>query len=63
MDLQKKYEHLIGKKVKIIHLSGEDNRYDGKVGVVERVDSMGNLHGTWGFLAIIPEEDAWRVIE
>lgn len=63
MDLQKKYEHLIGKEVKIIHLSGEDNRYDGKVGVVERVDSMGNLHGTWGFLAIIPEEDAWRVIE
>lgn len=63
MDLQKKYEHLIGKKVKITHLSGEDNRYDGKVGVVERVDSMGNLHGTWGFLAIIPEEDAWQVIE
>ena len=60
--LKEKYQHLIGKKVRIIHLSGEDNRYDGKEGIVERIDDMGDLHGTWGFLAIIPEEDAWRVI-
>ena len=47
----------VGDKVRIIHLKGEDNRYDGKEGVIEYIDSMGQLHGTWGGLAIIPEED------
>jgi len=33
--------------------------YDGRVGVVEHIDSMGQLHGTWGGLALIPEEDEY----
>lgn len=52
----------IGDKIRIIHLSGEDNRYDGKEGVIEHIDSMGQLHGTWGGLAIIPKEDEFFVL-
>lgn len=45
----------------IIHLSGEDSRYDGATGVVTHIDDMGQLHGTWGGLAVIPEEDDFVV--
>lgn len=37
--------------------------YDGKEGVVELIDSMGQLHGTWGGLAVIPGEDRFVIIE
>lgn len=53
----------VGDKVQIIHLRGETDRYDGKTGVIEYIDSIGQLHGTWGSLAIIPEEDSFRIIE
>lgn len=53
----------LGKKVKINHLEGEDGRYDGKVGTVCYVDSMGNLHGTWGGLAIIVDCDNFEVLD
>lgn len=43
-------------------LEGEDNRYDGKEGVIENIDAIGQLHGTWGGLAVIPEADDFRVI-
>jgi hypothetical protein len=51
-----------GKTIKIISMSGESN-YDGKTGVVEFVDGMGQLHGTWGGLALIPGEDSFEVIK
>ena len=51
-----------GMKVRIIHLEGEDNRYDGKEGVIEYIDGIGQLHGTWGGLAIIPDEDDFEVL-
>ena len=41
-------------------LSGD--RYNGKEGKVFYVDSMGQLHGTWGCLAVIPEIDSFEVI-
>lgn len=43
-----------GMKVRIIHLEGEDNVYDGKEGEITYIDAIGQLHGTWGGLAIIP---------
>lgn len=49
----------IGDRIRIIHLEGEDDRYDGREGVVEMIDSLGQLHGTWGGLAVIPEADSW----
>ena len=52
----------IGDRIRINHLEGEDNRYDGKEGVVTRIDDKGQLHGTWGGLAIIPDEDDYTII-
>lgn len=51
-----------GDRIRIIHLKGEDDRYDGREGTVEYVDVLGQLHGTWGSLAVIPEEDEFVVI-
>lgn len=51
----------VGDTIKIIHLKGEDNRSDGKTGKVEHIDGIGQLHGTWGGLAVIPEEDEFIV--
>lgn len=52
-----------GNTIRIIHLKGEDDRYDGRIGVVEHIDSLGQLHGTWGGLAVIPGEDEFVVID
>lgn len=52
----------VGDKIRINHLRGEDNRYDGKEGVIEYIDSIGQLHGTWGGLAVIPTEDDFEII-
>lgn len=59
---QKESPYKVGQKVRIIHLEGEDCRYDGKEGVIEQIDGIGQLHGTWGGLAIIPEADEFTVI-
>lgn len=56
-----KYENLIGKVIKIIEMEGEP-AYSGKVGVIEFVDDAGQLHGSWGGLAIQPESDTFEVI-
>ncbi len=56
---------LKGKRIKILKMddpySGKE--YNGKEGTVEMVDSMGDLHGTWGSLAIIPEIDQIIVLD
>ena len=52
----------VGQRIRIIHMDGEDIRYDGKEGVIEHIDGIGQLHGTWGGLAIIPEPDEFTVI-
>lgn len=51
----------IGEKIVIISMRGEPS-YTGKTGVVTYIDSYGQLHGTWGGLAIIPEKDIFQVI-
>ena len=53
----------VGDKVRIIHLNGEDDRYDGREGIIEYIDDMGQLHGNWGGLAIIPEKDDYILIK
>lgn len=40
-----------------------DNTYVGREGVVEHIDSIGQLHGTWGGLAVIPGEDRFVIIQ
>ena len=56
------YDDLIGKTIRIIDMAGEPD-YAGKEGVVEHIDDIGQLHGTWGGLAVQPENDRFEVIE
>ena len=51
----------IGDKIRIINMIGEPD-YAGREGTVELIDGAGQLHGTWGSLAIIPEEDEFEVL-
>lgn len=51
----------VGDTIKIIEMKGEPN-YTGRTGIIKFIDSMGQLHGTWGGLAIVPEEDKIEVI-
>ena len=55
----------LGDRIKIIHLDDPYalDTYNGKEGVVTLIDDAGQLHGTWGGLAVIPEEDEFTVIE
>ena len=52
----------VGDTIKIIHMKDEQG-YDGTIGVVDLIDDAGQLHGTWGGLAVIPELDEFEVIE
>lgn len=52
----------IGDKIKIVCMEGEPH-YNGRIGVVELIDDLGQLHGTWGFLAVQPERDTIEIIE
>ena len=47
----------IGDRIHIVHLQGEDSRYDGREGVIEYIDDEGQMHGTWGGLAVIAGVD------
>lgn len=58
----------VGDVIRIIKMNdnnGKDlqaTRYNGREGVVQRIDSIGQLHGTWGGLAVIPGEDEFKVL-
>ena len=51
----------IGDKIKIIHMYGELD-YTDKVGEVYSIDDWGQIHGSWGGCALIPEVDEFEVI-
>lgn len=54
----------VGDRIKIIELNDPyDKTYPGRIGTVELIDSMGQLHGTWGGLAVIPEVDVYEIIK
>ena len=53
----------VGDTIRILVLNDPyDHTYSGREGVVESIDDMGQFHGTWGGLAVIPEEDSFEVI-
>ena len=54
-------DYKVGDKIKIIEMVDEP-AYTGKTGTIEHIDGMGQLHGTWGSLAVIPEEDSIEII-
>lgn len=35
----------------------DDSHYNGKTGVVEFIDDIGGMHGTWGGLAVYESDD------
>jgi hypothetical protein len=51
----------VGDTIKIISFSGDcyesERRLIGITGVVEYIDDMGAIHGTWGSLALLPEDN------
>lgn len=51
----------VGDTIRIIEMQGEP-QYTGREGVVRSIDDMGQLHGSWGGLAIIPGEDQFELI-
>ena len=50
----------IGDTVKIIKMEGEP-QYTDRVGVVTHIDDAGQIHGTWGGCAIIPNVDTYVI--
>lgn len=58
----------VNQQIRIIHMddnNGKDTRaheYNGKVGIIKFVDGIGQLHGTWGGLAVNPEIDEIEII-
>lgn len=54
----------VGDKIQIIALAPDSDgtpdpradEYVGKTGIVESIDGIGALHGTWGSLSILPED-------
>lgn len=54
-------DFLLGKTVRIIYMEGEP-QYSGREGVVLRIDDTGQLHGSWGGCAIIPDVDSFEIV-
>ena len=53
----------VGDTIRISSMSPVINGYKNKVGVVEFIDSYGQLFGTWGEMQIIPETDKIEIIK
>ena len=51
----------IGDTIKIIKMDGEP-QYTNCEGVVTHIDDAGQIHGTWGGCAIVPEIDDFIIL-
>ena len=51
-----------GDKILIKNMENEP-RYTGKIGIITHIDDIGQLHGTWGGLALNPKVDEIQKIE
>lgn len=52
----------VGDVIEIIKMVGEPS-YSGKKGTVTAIDGLGQLHGSWGGLAIDPDIDKIKLVE
>ena len=52
----------VGDIIYIEEMKGEP-AYKERTGVVESIDDIGQLHGSWGSLAIAPDVDKFRKID
>ena len=51
----------VGDLIQIRYMSGEPD-YEGREGTITTIDDAGQLHGTWGGLAVIPDEDSFVIL-
>ena len=52
----------VGDKIKIIKMVGEP-QYTNREGLVTHIDDAGQIHGTWGGCAVIPEIDSYIILK
>lgn len=52
----------VGDCIRIISMDGEP-QYAGKEGIVKCIDSLGQIHGTWGGCALIPGVDSFVIVK
>lgn len=55
-------DYEVGMRVRINWMEDEP-RYEGKTGIIKSIDSLGQLHGTWGGLALIPGVDNFTILK
>ena len=59
----------IGYTIRIIRMNGDGGKdlqtrmYNGRSGAVEHIDAIGQIHGTWEGLAVIPGVNDFEVID
>lgn len=51
----------VGDNIRIVEMIGEP-QYNGKIGTIEHIDDAGQLHGSWGGLAVQADRDQWEKI-
>ena len=51
-----------GDTIQIINMLGEPHM-TGKIGIVDHIDSMGQIHCKGFGLAVIPDEDKFKIIK
>lgn len=59
---QNKQRLKVGAKVLILEMQNE-SQYNGKFGIVEHIDDIGQIHGTWGGCALIPNTDIYYIFD
>ena len=52
---------ILGRKIRIINMRGEPD-YAGREGIIQHIDGLGQLHGNWGGLAILPDQDIYEFV-
>lgn len=58
--MKSKSEVKPGDKIHIYYMDGEPH-YSGREGIVRHIDDIGQIHGTWGGLALNSSDD-WAII-
>ena len=52
----------VGDHIKILNMEGEP-QYKDREGVITHIDNAGQIHGTWGGCALIPEIDTYIILK
>jgi hypothetical protein len=52
----------IGDRIRILYMRDEPE-YTNREGIVRNIDDIGQIHGSWGGCALIPDIDMWEVIK